>query len=292
MDEIVLKNVTKDGEPLQVTYLPKKGMNMVSYKKGDVEVIDQSTKPLFEDHFAGLGPLIGPHFYRRKPEILPNIPHEELFAHIARVKKRGADIDPFTHGVGRYAPWTYEATETSVNAILTGKDEWNGVLLKDIESQDFTMKFHAELKTDGLHLDLSVVSDSDSVIGIHYYYHLPQGRGTVQSKVQNKYIAIDKVLTIPKDWDYNETTQELNYLLDKDTDFTFHPFPDPTIGEIILDAVDHRLKTQFISDSEECCFQMWHPKDASFVCIEPISAYNPRGLSLSVSSIKIHLQIL
>lgn len=292
MDEIVLKNVAEDGTPLQVTYLPGKGMNMVSYKKGDIEVIDPSTAPLFEERFAGLGPLIGPHFHKRKPEILPKISQEELFPHIARVRAKNGGVDPFSHGVGRYAPWTYEATENSVKAVLTGKDEWNGIALKDIENQDFTMKFDAELLPDGLHLELSVVSDSDSLVGIHYYYHLPQGKGTVSSGVQNKFIAIDKTLPIPGDWDYDLTSQELNFSLNNEADFTFHPFPDPTKGEVLLDAGDYQLKTSFVSDSEECCFQLWHPRDASFVCIEPVSAYNPRSLSLSVSSIKIHLEII
>ncbi|MEM1282785.1 MAG: hypothetical protein AAGG81_04450, partial [Chlamydiota bacterium] len=255
MDEIVLKNVTQEGVPLEVTYLPGKGMNMVSYKKGDIEVMDLSTTPLFEERYAGLGSLIGPHFHKRKPEVLPVLSNEDRFPHIARIRGKSGNVDPFSHGVGRYAPWTYEATEHSVKATLTGKDEWNGVLLKDIENQDFKMEFQAELQPDGLHLNLSVVSDSDSVVGLHYYYALPKKSGVVRSKVQNNYIAIDKVLPIPGDWGYDQATQELNFTLDNEADYTFHPFPDATQGEIILDAVDHQLKTSFVSDSEECCFQ-------------------------------------
>lgn len=292
MTTITLKNETPNGEPLTATYLPEKGMTMISYKKGKQEVIDQSTKPLFEERFAGLAPLIGPHFHRRKPEILPKIPNEEAFPHIAKVKARGEGIDPFTHGVGRYAPWNYEATETTIKGVLKGSDVWNDVELKTIENQDFTMHFFAELTPKGLKLELSVVSDSDSIIGIHYYYHLPRGTGTVYSKVQDKYIAIDKVLKIPHSWNYDEKTQLLTYPLNQDTDFTFHPFPDPTAGEVLLDAGDYQIKTHFTAPSEECAFQLWHPVDASFVCIEPVSAYNPRGLNLSVSSVKIELEIL
>src|SRR5947209_3792431 len=103
---VVLKSQTEKGESMQATFLPEKGMNLVSFKKGNLEVIDQSTLPLFEERFAGLGALIGPHFHRRLPETLPHIADESLFPHIARVKAKGA-ADPFSHGIGRYAPWTY-----------------------------------------------------------------------------------------------------------------------------------------------------------------------------------------
>src|SRR5262249_36353923 len=183
MEPIVLKNKSSKGEPLEATFLLDKGMNMVSYKKGNTEVIDQSTRTLFEERYAGLGALIGPHFHHRNPAVIPPIKDESLFPHIARIKAKGVN-EPFSHGIGRYAPWNAKATQTKLNAILTGKDQWNGVPLSALEGQNFTMRFQAELLPDGLHLDLSVVSDSDSLIGIHYYYSLPKGKGKIISQVQ------------------------------------------------------------------------------------------------------------
>lgn len=293
MEEIILRNHALDDTPLHVCYLPDKGMNMISYKKGGREVIDQSTTDLFVERYAGLGALIGPHFHNRRKEILPHFGDSALFPHIATVAAKNPSKDPFSHGIARYAPWNFEATETTISAQLRGEDKWNGIFLKDIEGQDFTMKYDAALQPDGLHIELSVVSETDSLVGIHYYYHLPKNRGSVISGVQKKAIAVDQsTYALPPSWIQSAENQRVAIPLDDDIDLTFHPFPDPTKGEVVLDAVDYKLKTTFSSTNEECCFQLWHPKSASFVCIEPISANNPRALHLSVSSIKIALEIL
>lgn len=271
---ITLTNNTTSGEPLEAIFIPEKGMNMVSYKRGGVQVIDQSTKNLFEERFAGLGALIGPHFHHRNSAIIPAIKDESLFPHIARVKAKGV-IEPFSHGIARYAPWKATATSNKVTAVISGKDQWNGVPLAALEGQNFMMRFQAELHSDGLHLELSVVSDFDSLAGIHYYYHLPKGRGTVYSQVKES----------------ADSQHQLIYPLDKNTDLTFHPFPDPLNGEILLDAIDYRLKTIYTCASQENCWQLYHPQEASFVCIEPISSQDPRHPNLTVSSIRIILQI-
>lgn len=285
---ITLKNKTQRGESLEVTYLPEKGMNMISFKKGDLEVIDQSTKTLFEERFAGLGALIGPHFHHRK--VVPKVKDETLFPHIARVKAKGIQ-DPFSHGIGRYAPWKVEAKEHWIKGILTGKDQWNGVPLSELEGQNFKMTFEAELLPDGLHLDLAIVSDSDSLIGIHYYYHLPEGKGVVRGEVQDFILDHNERKPIPSSWNFNEQHQ-LSYSLDQDTDFTFFPFPDPLEGSILLDAGVYRLRTQYTCISQENSWQLYHPSGASFACIEPLSSQDPRHPNLTVSSLKIHLQIL
>jgi len=116
---------------------------MISFKKGGLEIIDQSTQDQFKERFAGLGALIAPHFHRRRPESIPPIKDENLFPHIARVKAHGTQ-DPFSHGIGRYAPWKAEFTPTKVTAVLTGKDTWNGVPLSALEGQNFKMNFTAE----------------------------------------------------------------------------------------------------------------------------------------------------
>lgn len=286
---ITLKNKTQDGTPLEATYLPEKGMNMISYKRGEVEVIDPSTKKDFDLRFAGLGALIGPHFHTRNPSVIPPIKDETLFPHIAEVRKENRS-DPFSHGIGRYAPWKFEATETKIKATLSGKDTWMDIPLADLEGQQFKMLFESELTPEGLKLNLSVTSDTDSIIGIHYYYRLPQGKGRIISRVQERYIANRQLQPIPSSWDYDDS-HRLRYELDKDTDFTFHPFPNPTEGEILLETTEFQLMTTYACASEENAFQLYHPKGASFVCIEPVSAKDPRAVNLTASSLSIHLQI-
>lgn len=291
MTEIKIKNETNQGELLVATYLPDKGLNMISFKKNDLEVIDQSTRPLFDERFAGLGALIGPHFYRRRPETIAPIPHPERFPHIARVHAKNPGIDPFTHGIGRYAPWKYEYDRTTLNATLKGSDLWNEIPLKELEGQDFTLNYRAAMKPNGLEIEYSVVSEFDSVVGLHYYYHLPNGKGTVTSRVKNSYISNNQHLPIPESWTYDPATQTLAFSMEDEADFTFHPFPNPTVGEMLLDTGAYRLRITFHSQSEECSWQLYHPKGASFVCMEPVSAQDPRHANLTVSALKVHLSI-
>ncbi len=290
MSTIVLEHQTTQGEGLQATFLPDKGMNLISLKKGDLEVIDQSTKNLFEERYAGLGALIGPHFHHRKPETIPKIKDEHLFPHIARVRAKGIQ-EPFSHGIARYAPWKAEATANSVKAQLTGKDTWNGVTLSALEGQNFNMHMQAHLRENGLFLNLSVVSDTASLVGIHYYYVLPQGKGRVISEVQNKVGIQGEFKPIPSDWQFDDQ-QRLIFDLQQEADFTFHPHPHLLKGTILLETDDYQLITRYECVCSENCWQLYHPKGSSFVCIEPMSAQDPRHPNLTASSLNIHIEIL
>lgn len=291
MDPIVLKATAPDGDILQATFLPDFGMNMVSFKKGSIEVIDQSTKNIFDERFAGLGALIGPHFHRRKKAVLPKIADESLFPHIARVKAKGVD-DPFSHGIARYAPWQAKVEGNSVKAVLTGKDLWNGVPLSTLEGQSFTMHFTATLEPGGLILDLDVVSDFDSLVGIHYYYHLPKGSGTVTSTVQEDYIDKGEKKSLKDQPLGNFENNQMTFDLTNEADYTFFPYPNSRTGTILLDTGVYKLQTKYTSPCSENSWQLYHPKDASFVSIEPISSQDPRHPNLTVSQIHIELQIL
>lgn len=290
MSEITLRNKSATGELLEATFLPEIGMNMISFKKDSLQVIDQSTRTLFDERFAGLGALIGPHFHHRKPELIPQIKDESLFPHIKSLKAKGIR-EPFSHGIARYAPWKYQATETRIEAVLTGKDTLNGIPLAELEGQNFKMTLIAELTPTGLKLDLAIVSDTDSLVGIHYYYHLPRGTGVVSGQVQAHYLDGAEKKHIPTEWDFDQQDQ-LRFPLDQAADYTFHPFPNPLEGKILLDAGDYKLLTTYTAPSQENCWQLYHPKNASFVCIEAISSQDPRHPNLSVSSIQIQLQIL
>lgn len=290
MAQIELEHSTKSGEKLRAVFLPDKGMNLISFKKGELEVIDQSTRPLFEERFAGLGALIGPHFHHRKPEVIPPIKDESLFPHIARVKAKGIQ-EPFSHGIARYAPWKAEATKESIRAQLTGKDLWNGVTLSSLEGQNFTMNLEAHLRENGLFLNLSVVSDTNSVVGIHYYYALPNGKGKVIGDVQNQVRIQGELQPIPPEWKF-DSQQRLIFDLDAEADFTFRPYPNPLNGTILLETEAYQLRTHYDCPCAENCWQLYHPKGASFVCMEPISAQDPGRPKLTVSSLSIQLEIL
>lgn len=290
MNGTVLKNKASNGEQLEASFLPEKGMNMISFRSGDIEAIDQSTRTLFDERYAGLGALIGPHFHHRRTECLPKIPDESVFPHIAKVHAKGI-TEPFSHGIARYAPWKFQTTETKITAELTGKDLWNGVALSALEGQNFKMYYTAELLSDGLHIDYSVVSDADSLVGLHYYYNLPKGKGIIKSRVQNRIIDQGKVQQIPSSWDFNDQHQ-LTFPIDQSVDTTFYPFPNSLEGHIALETPDYQLVIKYTCASQENSWQLYHPAGASFVCIEPISAQDPRHPNLTVSSLRVHLQII
>ncbi len=267
-------------------FIPEKGMNFVSLKKGDVEAIDQSTYELFETRRAGLGAMIGPHFHHRNPSVIPKLADPSKFP----FTRPGTD-EPFSHGIGRYAPWTVVSQdEKHLSAELKGSDQWQGVSLKDLEGQDFKMTYQAQLVDEGLQIELSVVSDTESVVGLHTYYALADGQGVVRSHVQESYNDMGTFKPIPSTWNYSNN--ELVFDLKEPADYGFLPSPDFSHGAVLMETASHQLRVQYWSENEENSWQLWHPNGSSFVCIEPLSARNPRGCRLSVSRIKILISIL
>lgn len=289
MQTVILAHESLSGDFFKATFLPEKGMNLISFKKGGVEVIEQSTLSLFEERYAGLGALIGPHFHHRKVEVIPQVQDESLFPHIARVKSKGVK-EPFSHGIARYAPWSVESSQTEFKATLSGKDKWNGIPLADLEGQNFKMTFSGKLSENGLALDLSIVSDTDSLVGIHYYYSLPGGEGKIISRVKSG-TSLERDLK--SNYEIDEQGQCIIDLNPRAViDHTFYPATDSRKGLITLETSKYTLKTHYQCVCEENCWQLYHPENASFVCIEPISAQDPRHPNLSVSSLHIDLEIL
>jgi hypothetical protein len=281
----------ESGKWMSAMFAPDRGMNLLSYKKDKIEVIDQATRPLFLERYAGLGPLIGPHFHHRNENIIPPIRNEELFPHIAKVRSLGIK-EPFSHGIGRYAPWKVELqTEDAISAILNGSDSLHGNKLSDLEGQDFQMRYQAKMKKTGLEILLSVKSDTESVVGLHTYYALPLGKGVITARVQNKYVDKSEFKSIPSTWNFGED-HTLLYNLERETDFGFHPYPDPLHGVIHLQCESYAVHIEYSCENQENSFQVWHHAGGSFVCIEPMSAKDPRKPKLTVSGLKILIRIL
>lgn len=273
---ITISSNGQDGKKIEATFNPEEGMKMVSFKRGDVEVIDQSSPQL--------GALIGPHFGFRNPKILPKA---VLSGDGAKVEK-----DPFPYGVARYAPWTFTADEKSIKAVLKGTDVWKGVELKALEGQGFTITYAVAVTEKGLDIGLTVVSETDSLVGIQYNYVLADGKGKVFSRVKDEYIAENTLKKIPAGWAFNSEDHTLEYELDSEVDLTFFPFTSPIEGEIQLDTGRYQLLTTYRSCCEENSWRLYRPKGASYVSIEPVSSQDPRYPNLSVSSLQIQLAIL
>jgi len=282
MEKVILKN-----SKVEAVFSPLQGMNLTGFAKNNIAIIDPKTEPLFEERFAGLGSLIGPHFYHRAQ--IPSVPFEERFPHIAKVKAKGTQ-EPFSHGIARYAPWKAEVSKNSLKASLCGSDLWNGSSLASLEGFDFEMCFSAEVLPNGIALDYSVRSDKPSVIGLHYYYALPASGGTVKAHVENSYRVQDSWKAIPASF----LDSEGNLLFDakQEADFGFIPKAKDGFFEVLYENALYILKIRFQTESEEASFQIYRPKNASYICIEPLSAKDPKKPILRVGRLKVLLEFL
>lgn len=265
-------------------------MNLMSYKLGEIEVIDQATRPLYEERKAGLGSLIGPHFHQRK-EVSGGY-DESLFPHIAKGKAEGRK-DPFSHGIGRYVPWKVVASETQIKAKLTGDDLYKGVPLKVFEGQDFMMTYEARLLPSGLFIEYKVESEKPSVVGLHYYYAF-SGKGKIHGDVQNEYRVNNEWKPIPQEW-INGRENHLDFPLPQVADFGFLPAkrtPNDHDYHLILDSENYSLHIDYnTASNEEISCQIFHPKDATYLCIEPLSAKCPPNPILNRSALEVKLEI-
>ena len=278
-EPIVLQNQSSTGQKLEAVFQPEKGMNLLSYKLGNQEVIDQ-----------GIGFLTGPHFMQRKPSVIPPLKPDKTFWQIPLLDELGYH-DPFTGGIGSYAPWkVLFSSSTEIKAILSGKDTWEGETLASLEGQNFIMEFHATLNPNGLALKLSVVSDSDSIVGINYHFALPNGQGKVISDVKPQFYDRDILKTIPTEWQ-RDSQGILTFDLTHNADYSFFPFFDPLSAKITLQTSQYQLITTYSSLCQENSWELYHPQGASYVCISPLSSQNPWKPNLTASSIAIRLEI-
>ncbi len=280
MEKVVLKN-----QEIEAVFSLSHGMNLLELTSKKIQIIDLSTKPLFEERFAGLGSLIGPHFYHRKQ--IPPVPSENLFPHIARVKANGTQ-EPFSHGIARYAPWKAQTSQDCIKGALSGNDLWNGAALSSLEGFSFEMSLTATLLPNGICLDYSVEAEKPSVVGFHYYYSLPVTGGTIKAQVEKEYRIQDEWKRIPA----NLLDKEGNLLLDasQESDFGFVPkMGKDGFYEVLYENAIYTLKIRF--QTEDPSFQIYHPKGASYICIEPLSAKDPKNPTLKRSGLKVDLQV-
>ena len=269
-------------------FAPDKGMNLISYRLGDIEVIDQTTTPLFHERSAGLGALIGPHFHHRENPLV-NF-DTSLLPHIAAQKAKGV-LEPFSHGIARYVPWKFAKSTTQVKAHLHGSDLYQNIPLKAFEGQDFEISFEARLLTDGLFIEYKVTSEFPSVLGLHYYYRL-SGKGNIHGLVQDSYRDQNTWSPLKEEWIKDD---HFHFTLPQKADFGFLPkrkAENETDFHLNLNAPDYSLHLDYnaASDKEISC-QIFHPENASYVCIEPLSAKDPTKPTLSRSTLEAKLQI-
>lgn len=287
----LLKAFSKDNQPIIAKFNPQVGMNLMSFTWGDFEIIDQCTSVLFNERCAGLGALIGPHFHHRKEGDIPNIEVSSLFPFTKHLLLNGQK-EPFSHGIARYVPWNYKGDATSIFGTLNGSDEYQGIKLAALEGQDFTLEYQATITSEGLDIEYQVNSKKPSVIGLHYYYSLPGKQGEVFSRIDPMYHDFQGWKKVPHSW-YHQLPNKLGLKVAStfDADFGFRPWANQLSSTITLKTSKYCLHITYQANSEENAWQLYHPKDATFVCIEPVSAKNPREAKKTFAHLKINIQV-
>ncbi|MEI6531878.1 MAG: hypothetical protein WCN87_03560 [Chlamydiota bacterium] len=280
METLTIIGQTPSKALIEAVFAPQKGMNMMSLKLAGHQMIDQSTMNLFEERSAGLGALIGPHFHHRSPDKIPPIKDPTLFPHLTVMKERGIQ-EPFSHGIARYVPWkVLSAEKERIKAELTGSMNFRGILLKDLEGFDFHMTFEARIIEKGISIDLQISSEQPSVVGLHYYYQLQKGKGRVSSQIAGAL----RDGALPPDLSFNPQTHTFVYDCEKSCDYGFKPHPHSKMGWINFSTGGFNTVVRYVTPTEGS-WQMWHPEKASFVCIEPLSAADPRRPTAKVSGL-------
>ncbi|MCH9634329.1 MAG: hypothetical protein S4CHLAM7_10750 [Chlamydiae bacterium] len=280
-----------DGELLKAVFYPEKGMNLISYSKGGIEAIDQQTRALFDERMAGLGALIGPHFHHRADCEIPPLKNDQLFPFIQGLKAKG-EREFFSHGIGRYVPWKYKGSENQIEASLSGEDTYKGVKISSLEGQSFELIFKASFVEDQLEIDYSFTAERPGVIGLHYYYALSNQLGNVRAKVGPKYHRSEGWFPVEKSWLCQPGELEFKINSDIAADFGFLPFEkDATSNTIELHTESHNLRIHYQADSSQNSWQIYRPKGASYICLEPVLAQNPREAKLISGHLKVRIKI-
>lgn len=286
METLTIVGQTPSKGLIEAVFAPERGMNMMSLKINGHQLIDQSTEGLFTERAAGLGALIGPHFHHRPADKIVPVKDPSLFPHLAVLKERGV-TEPFSHGIARYVPWrVIQADKEEIKAELLGSMNFRGVLLKDLEGFDFHMTFEARIIERGVLIDLQISSEKPSVVGLHYYYQLHKGEGSISSKI----IPALREGPLPKNLTFEPSTHAFTYHCDSPCDYGFKPYPHGKMGWINFTTGDCRVVVRYVTPTDSS-WQMWHPEKASFVCIEPLSAIDPRHPTAKVSGLTACIEV-
>jgi hypothetical protein len=286
MELIKIKGVSKENQEIVATFNKDKGMNLMSLKFGDIEVIDQTTSILYNQRAAGLGALIGPHFHHRKDKDIPPMDDPFLFPHLELLREK-AIKEPFSHGIARYVPWdVVSLSPYSVHAKLSSKSSIKNVTYGFLEGMEFEMHLRVDVGLNGLLIDYSIISNKPSCLGLHYYYALDKsGQNVIESFVDEKYVDNGQTKKLTEAMGFDIKTNHLKFDLVNASDYNFIPFKNKLSGLITLKNPSYSLNVRYSSGSSEHSWQLYHPKGSSYVCIEPLSAKLPRSPVRTVNGI-------
>ncbi|MFA6915997.1 MAG: hypothetical protein WC222_06340 [Parachlamydiales bacterium] len=263
MELLILTAQHADGSILKAVFDPARGMNLDSFSKGSIEYVHHKQ-----------GSLIGPHLDNRPKHL--HKPHEN---------------DPFPNGIARAAAWKAEIKNSKILAVLDSKEPWENSTVGAQEGQNFKMYFQASLTPHSLSCEISIVSDTDSLVGTDIHLNLPPGNANITTQVASHCIQNDKIIPA-KDIFHLGTENTLSIPLDNNAiHYAFTPF-NPLTAHIDLNTSEYSLRFKYHCPSQENCWRLIKAKDDPFIRIQPLSSQDPRFPNLTVSSLFIDLEPL
>jgi galactose mutarotase-like enzyme len=248
--------VTLDRGSYSVSIGPEVGLSLLSFRYRGRELLALDTGESFRRCRKGLGPLIIPHFNQAGP--LPAVTPDS-FPHIPHVQSLGVH-HPFQHGIGRYVPWRYRAGPESLVGTMDGTMHYRGYTYAQLTGYDFTAEVTYRVREDGLQILFALEAEHPVAAGIHFYYHLPDP--TNASVEASSCITGPLPFPIPCGIPVNAV-------------FSTAACP-PGHSWCSLTTDSWTLRTDFTcSGRPESSFDslvIFHPENARFVCIEPLSS--------------------
>jgi galactose mutarotase-like enzyme len=115
-------------------------------------------------------------------------------------------------------------------------------------------------------------------------------KGFVKMKCQKQYGDKGILRDIPLNW--LDENGELNFDLNEPSDYTFRPLSSDFKGEATLQTGSYEIRIDYQTLNDENAFQIYHPEGASFVCIEPVTAKNPREMKQRKNSLLARIRCI
>ncbi len=251
----MVKEINIASKDTSASFTCSHGLNLISLKQGDTEVI----------HSAPEG-FIGPHFGFRLPSLL------------------GGGEDPYPFGAARYLPWEAEKkSESALHAKISGNHE-------SPEGQKFQIDVDANIADETLRLHQSVVSEADSLIGCQARLHLPEGENTLSIDSRDKYYLNGTLTEVPVSWE-RSSDGFVTVSLNTPFEAGFRPVIDLLRGRVQLKTSSYSVVLEYTSISEESSWYIIYPDEGSHISIAAVSSQNPWRPNLTVSSIDMSLKI-
>lgn len=237
---------------LEALIAPEQGMSVIDLTVNGIPVLDRYRMELYLSCRKGFVPIIFPQF--NQEGFLPQVNEKEFFQTegLAKLNIR----HPFQHGVGRYVPWAFKGTDTSVTGRISSSDILNGYKLEELAGCRFYGELTYAISKEEFCITFNAESNNPVQAGIHFYFDLIN-RKTAEIKLPSGQAR--DMTDFGKSWDK-----------------AFAVTPDKN-GECcaLLKTEKYKLETRFTGGmSRECDFDeiiLHSPKDCAFACIEPVT---------------------